>query len=293
MSSPSLVLLSNDDGPPGPEAPYLLPFIKCWQELNSQLFVCLPAENQSWVSKRMHRFGDISISRVPCCSYASSPCVSASSTSEPSSPIVVCKCVSDASSPDQSCQSWTLVSSTPSTAVNIALSHLCPEADLVIVGPNYGRNTGRSCILSSGTVGGAMEAAICGKRGVALSFAFYQGHKMSPEEEAAAVRGACEKARAVILDLWANWEAGVEVYNVNVPLGASADTPVVRTSISSHCYGSLFSPSDDTLSTFKFGPFKLSDPHVEENSDIWAVERKMVSVTALVANLHHVPPARS
>ena len=45
--------------------------------------------------------------------------------------------------------------------------------DLVVSGPNYGRNTTAVFALSSGTLGGALEAAVCKRRAVAVSYAFF------------------------------------------------------------------------------------------------------------------------
>ena len=44
--------------------------------------------------------------------------------------------------------------------------------DLVLSGPNYGRNTTAVFALSSGTIGGAMEGAQNGMKSIALSYAF-------------------------------------------------------------------------------------------------------------------------
>lgn len=103
---------------------------------------------------------------------------------------------------EQEEEDWVLVDGTPATATQLGLFHLFPRGsgsgggggggpagaaqghdsatsaspppfDLVISGPNYGRNTTALFSLSSGTVGGAMEAATFGVRAVALSFAFW------------------------------------------------------------------------------------------------------------------------
>lgn len=62
------------------------------------------------------------------------------------------------------------VNGSPVDSVNIALEHYLPRpADLVLSGPNIGRNCGVWTVLSSGTVAGAVEAALCGVRGLAVS----------------------------------------------------------------------------------------------------------------------------
>lgn len=78
---------------------------------------------------------------------------------------------------------YVLIPGTPATCTQLGLFHhdvLFPDftagtgtsnsdvshspIDLVLSGPNYGRNTTAAFALSSGTIGGAMEGAICGVR---------------------------------------------------------------------------------------------------------------------------------
>ena len=75
------------------------------------------------------------------------------------------------------------VTGSPATCVNLALYQLASDCDLVLSGPNIGHNVGRSAVLSSGTVGAAMEGVIAGRRAMAVSFPFKDGFgKWSPEE---------------------------------------------------------------------------------------------------------------
>ena len=100
---------------------------------------------------------------------------------------------------------WVLVPGTPATCAQLGLFHyktLFPErpfkpVELVLSGPNYGRNTSAAFALSSGTIGGAMEAAVCGIRGIALSFAFF-----TRQEPIDLVREACQHGVSIIHKLW-------------------------------------------------------------------------------------------
>ncbi len=60
------------------------------------------------------------------------------------------------------------IGGTPVDCVKIALNQLCPEAELVVSGVNRGYNVG-SDVLYSGTVGAAMEGALCGRPAMAVS----------------------------------------------------------------------------------------------------------------------------
>lgn len=60
------------------------------------------------------------------------------------------------------------IGGTPADCVKIGLEKLCPQAEAVISGINRGYNAG-SDILYSGTVGAAMEGALCGRQAIAVS----------------------------------------------------------------------------------------------------------------------------
>ena len=55
---------------------------------------------------------------------------------------------------------------------------------------------------------------LCGKRAIAISFAFYAGVKFTDEEVVAASEVACN----LVKQLWDNWPEGVDLFNVNVPI---------------------------------------------------------------------------
>ena len=89
-------------------------------------------------------------------------------------------------------------------------------------GPNIGHNLGRSAILSSGTVGAALEGCIHGRKAMAVSFPFKGWGSWTEEDIDSAVKVATDVAAS----LWENWDdkqdgpAGSVFYNVNVPLWA-------------------------------------------------------------------------
>lgn len=86
--------------------------------------------------------------------------------------------------------------------------------DLVISGPNYGRNTTAVFALSSGTLGAALEASVCGYKAIALSFAFFDRLNV-PE----IVEESCQQSVRVCEFLYhkASWDPA-QLYSVNVPV---------------------------------------------------------------------------
>ena len=109
-----------------------------------------------------------------------------------------------------------MVDSTPASCVQIGLYHYFSSRgpiDLVVSGPNYGRNSTAVFSLSSGTIGGAMEAAVCGVKSIALSYAFFDRN-----HDAGIITDASELSAKLIQYLYDNWDSNTHLYTVNVPL---------------------------------------------------------------------------
>ncbi len=122
---------------------------------------------------------------------------------------------------DQDGEEWILVNGTPATCAQLGLHHFFqdrPPIDLVVSGPNYGRNSTSLFSLSSGTIGGAMEAAVCQQKAVALSFAFW-----SRNHDPELIAGACRHSVKLIEHLYQNWGSDVDLYSCNVPVIADVE----------------------------------------------------------------------
>jgi len=127
---------------------------------------------------------------------------------------------------DPSQEYYVLVPGTPATCAQLGIFHyntLFPHntkgpVDLVISGPNHGRNTSAAFALSSGTLCGALEAAICGVRAVAISFAF----TTRKETDELVAEGSALSVK-IVEKLVTDWTGGItdsppDVYTINVPL---------------------------------------------------------------------------
>jgi tubulin--tyrosine ligase len=113
-------------------------------------------------------------------------------------------------------EEWVLVEGTPATCTQLGLYHFFQDrgpVDLVVSGPNYGRNSTALFSLSSGTIGGAMEAATHRRKAIALSYAFY-----SRDHDPVIIAGASRLSVKIIEHLYANWGEDVDLYSINVPL---------------------------------------------------------------------------
>jgi 5'-nucleotidase len=118
----------------------------------------------------------------------------------------------------------------PADCVLAGLYHVMKDArpDLVLSGVNRGNNSGEN-VLYSGTIGGAMEAALHGLRAVALSQFFGPDNaRLDDPFEAAAAYGASLVRR--LLDQ-APWDDGADYrlfYNVNFPALPAAGVKGIR-----------------------------------------------------------------
>ncbi|KZS92965.1 sure-like protein [Sistotremastrum niveocremeum HHB9708] len=307
-SRPPTVLLTNDDGPPGPESPYIYGFSRQLKEATGwNIKVVVPSSQKSWIGKSFQ------IKEVTQGQYY-----------YPRGPDGLGE-TSSAARPfrDGESEEWILLDSTPATCVNIALYNLFPgEIDLVVSGPNLGRNTSAAFALSSGTIGASLSAALCHVRSIAVSYGTVQ--RPTPKE---LFIPAYVLSTQIVQKLWNNWgkdEGGlrdgeVDLYNVNLPmvpkLLSEEGMDICWTRIWRNEYGQLFrapkgqrtqehvseagpdsdkatqtdQPSSSRSLTFVFAPdFKrLITPEqgsLPEGSDAWALSHNLASVTPLRAS---------
>ncbi|KAJ6788107.1 hypothetical protein PWT90_05060 [Aphanocladium album] len=206
------ILVTNDDGPPSSKSsPYVHAFINHLKAAGHQVSVCLPDTQRSWIGKA-HMIGQT----LKPTYFRPSTNVHGDDTEGTTN-----------ARPDQSGagdEEWILVDGTPASCVQIGLNHFFGDkgpVDLVVSGPNYGRNTTAIFALSSGTLGAALEAAACKVRSIAVSFAFF-----SRNHDPVIIEAACRQSIKVIDGLCKQWptDGSVDLYSVNVPLVESVDT---------------------------------------------------------------------
>ncbi|KAL2054286.1 hypothetical protein ABVK25_005427 [Lepraria finkii] len=200
------ILVVNDDGPPSNKSsPYIHPFVQTLQKAHHLVSVILPHQQRSWIGKA-HFVGQVT---KP--TYFRPGTIHKDDGTTHTKPF----------SANEDGEEWVLVDGTPATCAQLGLHHFFqdrPPIDLVVSGPNYGRNSTSLFSLSSGTIGGAMEAAVCRKKAIAVSFAFYSRHH-DPE----LIAGACRQSVRIIEHLYQNWGSDVDLYSCNVPIVAGVE----------------------------------------------------------------------
>ncbi|KAF8078600.1 survival protein sure-like phosphatase/nucleotidase [Lyophyllum atratum] len=232
MSKPS-VLLTNDDGPPdSKESPYVLGLYRyLTEELGWDVKVVLPSSQKSWIGKAYH------IKDITKGSYFYPRHDGKGEMSTKARPL----------KPGELAE-WILLDGTPATCANIALHNLfLGQIDLVISGPNLGRNTSAAFALSSGTIGAALSSSLSKIRSIAISY----GTVLHPTP-VTLFEPAHRLGARIIHHLWENWgedEGGlrngeVDLYSVNIPLveGLLTDDglKIYSTTIWRNSYGRLF-----------------------------------------------------
>ncbi|KAL9112116.1 MAG: hypothetical protein Q9227_003493 [Pyrenula ochraceoflavens] len=307
------ILVVNDDGPPSNQSsPYVQSLITTLQNppFSHTVSVCLPHIQRSWISKA-HMVGQT----VKPSYFQPGPVFSDDGQIS--------------SKPFSTGEQWILVDGMPASCVQIGLFHFFKErgpVDLVISGPNYGRNTTALFSLSSGTIGGAMEGAVCDKKAIALSYAFE-----SRIHDPAVITKASSLSVRLIEHLLKNWPADVDLYSINVPLRKellNGDPEIHHTKmldnrwLSGSCFDEVEVDEEDpaeqereireggesphkekklgesmkrTHKHFKWAP-KFTDVHESvrkagPGNDGWAIMEGMVSVTPLKANFWHSGPS--
>jgi 5'/3'-nucleotidase SurE len=187
----------NDDGPPSLVSPYLQPFIDSLHAAGHSTYVVIPDTPLSWIGKA-HAVGKTLTGQWKCPdTYRESG-----------------QCTFHGGKECQKHQ-WLLLNGAPASCTQIGLFHIdipYDEIDLVVSGPNHGRNASNIYTLSSGTVGGALEAALCGKRSIAVSFGSKEPQPLP------LIKEACTRTISIIEHICRCWEPEVDLYNLNIPM---------------------------------------------------------------------------
>jgi 5'-nucleotidase len=171
------------------------------------------------------------------------------------------------------------IGGTPADSVILALYHILPQRpELVVSGINPGGNMGEN-VVYSGTVGGAMEAAVHGVPSFAISLASRKGLDFS-----SAAAFAAQLATRILED---GLEPGV-CLNVNVPRGEIHGVRITRQSqkISQNM---VLEQKDPRGRPHYWLDETVEFDEVEPDSDYGAILSHQISVTPLQVDRTHYP----
>lgn len=241
------ILLTNDDSHDSPLFHFAIEALKPFGEL----YIAVPATEQSWKGKAMTRFGNL---------YAEQISIHGASA-------------------------WS-ISGTPADCVNMAIYNLLDvKPDLIVSGTNIGKNTGLSFMFSSGTVGACLEANIAGIPALALS------QELKPEQffqwgeqrkfDVATTNRLRKISSTCIPHVWEALSidklTDAITWNVNLPLSGNEAPEVVRTRLGHTFYEGCFEKKGDQY----FHNLRTLDVDPEPDTDEVVVQAGNISATRL------------
>ncbi|HVV92640.1 MAG TPA: 5'/3'-nucleotidase SurE [Hyphomicrobiales bacterium] len=176
------------------------------------------------------------------------------------------------------------VHGTPTDCVIMGARHLMKEAppDLVLSGFNGGQNAAED-VIYSGTVAGAVEGAVLGMPAIALSQSI---RRDTPTETIFAC--AAERGAEVI---WKILETGIApgaLVNVNFPACAPGEvegTAVTRQGRRPQDFVGIEPRRDGRNRPYYWVTYGPRYAEAEEGTDLWALQRRMISITPLRVDL--------
>jgi len=174
------------------------------------------------------------------------------------------------------------IDGTPADCVQIGLYDLMEKRpDIVVSGINRGANIGHAMILSSGTIGAAMEGAIDGVVSIAASMTYPKDKKIDYFDPSSYVYfETASKIVAKIVKLLGSMDLpkGLDVISINVPYGANEDAEIEITKPSLHSTGGIYKREGDF---FTYDKWELVFENLEDGTDLKAIYEGKVSVTPI------------
>ncbi len=252
------ILVTNDDGI---DAPALVPLARALGSMG-EVTVVVPDQERSWVGKAITRFEPVTLSQ----------------TERGGVPMFT-------------------TSGYPADAVQLGVHSLGgPAPDLVVSGINLGYNHGAGFLMSSGTVGAAVEAWISGIPAVAVStgtmsdWHAWRALAESPDSQPSWKR----LADLTVVLVEAVERSGLyryaDVVSVNVPFDAEENTPRRVTTIARVGYDRLFTPEGEGRFVHGYGG-GITEFETVEGSDIDAAHDGVISITPIRMPAAAVVPA--
>lgn len=235
------ILVTNDDGPPSNQSsPYIHSFVSTLQAAGHTVSVVLPHTQRSWIGKA-HMVGQ-----------TLTPSYFRPGTLHKDDGVTQDYPFNDGE------EEWVLLDGTPASCTQIGAWHLFNDRgpiDVVVSGPNYGRNTTALFALSSGTLGAALEGACMGMKSIAISYAFD-----SRDHDPQVIAGAARVATKLVEKFVREWPDDVQVYTINIPVRPGVESEkIVYTHMLQNRWtsGSCFSVLENDASD--------ADPQTEES----------------------------
>lgn len=255
-----LLLLTNDDG-------YYAPGLRVlWQAFRAdfETKVIAPSRGKSWIGKAITNPGPLTL---------------------------------DAEEWDGE-KIHVVTDGTPADCINLGLYHLAARKPAAVIsGINNGANFTNSLTLSSGTVGGALEAALNGVLGVAVSL------EMDEDTEAIFRRESFEgqealfqpgaHAASLFLREWLTrpHDPRILLVNVIIPAHIAGPPRFIECAPLPYNYGSVFEKRGDQYFNRGRGFVENGTP-ILPDTDVWTIHQGHVAYTCYSGNLERIADSR-
>ena len=255
------VLLTNDDGP---DSPALTPLVRELSQV-AEVTVLVPRREYSWSSKTMSRFARIELCRQ-----------------------------------ERDGVEFLTADGSPADCANLGIHNLRDrKPDLVVSGINIGANAGLSFLLSSGTVGAAVEGMLSGVPAAAFSLQLggddyqrWRSHQDSGQLAHTWTQAAIV-AREITTEILADGlPRGASVLSINMPPGVTAQTARQFAGVTPSSYGSFFERGADGKFQHHRDDIEIGDgPAIpsERPGDLLALKANTVAITPLQFELSAEP----
>ena len=244
----SWILLTNDDGI---DSPALASFARALSDLGT-VRVVVPDRERSWIGKAITKFDPIRVEKVELDGGVA----------------------------------WTC-SGFPADAVQIGIHGLFDEPpSLVVSGINVGYNHGAAFLMSSGTVGAAVEGWVSGIPSIAVSTGmtgdWLTWKRKAHEREA---QSEWERLATVATSLVDEVRSSglievADVVTMNLPFDTTLETPRRLTTVARVGYDRLFSELGGGIFTYDFGGGFVEFDGID-GTDVAAAREGAVSITPL------------
>lgn len=243
------VLLTNDDGV---DSPALIPLLR---ELSvvAEIRAVVPAQECSWTAKIMSRFTPLEVEKRE----------------------------------QEGFEIWA-VNGYPADCANLGMHTLfeTPPA-LVVSGVNMGSNAGLAFLLSSGTVGAAIEGMLGGMPAAAFSvqlesedFALWRRQRALSAGVEKLLENTAVVTRQIVEELLrGGLPQGAALLSVNMPPTTTPQTPRRLTGVAATGYGAYFAPAGPGKFSYCFSGLQIRE--ADPDGDIAALERGEVAITPL------------
>ncbi len=245
------ILLTNDDSV---DSPLLIPLMRALKEI-APVRVVVPAEECSWTSKIMTRFKDLDVAHK-----------------------------------EVEGENLLTLSGYPADCANAGIFTLFPsKPTLVVSGINMGDNAGLAYLLSSGTVGAAVESHLAGVPALAFSQRFeskdynrWRGERRLTDALESDLSSSIEIAKQIVAEVWLRGlPEGSDLMTINMPVNVKVHTPRRFCSIARTSYGAFFKDVSD-VPRIQYGHVGYPDiTSDDEENDMVMLSRGEVAMSPI------------